>query len=93
VVVLHLLGRYWAWAGSNVGAMPACGAVAFVFAFVFRDRLGRAFSAWWHRHLGHSRELAEIRAIAEKAHRISADTPRALTGQVHPDAPTKKDPD
>lgn len=88
---LHLLARYWALAGSNVASMPACGAIAALFAFIFRDRLGKALASWWHRHLGHGRELAEIRAIAEKAHRISADTHRALTGLDHPDAPSEKD--
>lgn len=59
---MHLLARYWSWAGSNVGAMPACGAVAFAFAFIFRDRIGHALAAWWHKH--HRQHIAaELQAM------------------------------
>lgn len=69
MAALHLLARYWAWAGSNVGAMPACGAIAAGFAFIFRDRLGRTLAAWWHKH--HKQHLtAELDAMEQrlKAH-------------------------
>jgi hypothetical protein len=88
---LHWLRAYWAWAGSNIGAMPACGAIALgigaPLTYLLRERIGRALHGWWRRHLSHGAELAEIRAIAEKAHRIAADTHKALTGKDHPDAP------
>jgi voltage-gated potassium channel len=50
---------------------------------------GQHLADWWHTRHGKriSAELAEIRALAEKAHRISADTHRELTGTEHPDAP------
>ena len=44
-----------AW--SNVVAMPVCGIVAALAAYLTRDKLGRAISGWWHRHLGHRPEL------------------------------------
>lgn len=40
-----------------------------------------------HFHSGLHEELAEIRRIAEAAHKISADTYKAHTGKDHPDAP------
>lgn len=39
----------------------------------------------WRRRNG--ADIAQIRETAEKAHRIAADTHRALTGLDHPDAP------
>lgn len=71
----------------NVGAMPVCGVLAAVFAFLFRDHIGRVLRTWWHRHFGHADELAEIRDLAARAHRIAADTHRHVTGRHHPDAP------
>ena len=63
---VHTLWLFFAWpAGAvwgNVWAMPLCGIIAAVFAVVFRDRLGRAVSGWWHRHFGHRAELDDIRA-------------------------------
>jgi hypothetical protein len=88
VAVLHLLARYWDWAGSNVGAMPACGLVALTAGLIFRKPLARL----WHRvHAAilapiHAR-LDGIAATAAAAHRIAADTHKALTGFEHPDAP------
>src|SRR5579859_808456 len=88
---MHVFLLFFAWpAGAvwgNVGAMPLCGAVAGVAAFLFRDRIGHALSGWWHRHLGHKNELAEIRELAAKAHRIAADAYRHQVGEHHPDAP------
>jgi len=78
---------FFAWpdgaAWSNVVAMPACGVVAIVFAVCFRKPAAR----WWHKHFGVRAELAEIRELAAKAHRIAADTHRHITGERHPDAP------
>lgn len=90
----HWLYRYlWADFGlpvwPNVGAMPVCGVIAAVAAFVFRDKIGHSLSSWYHRHLGHKAELAEIRDLAAKAHRIAADAYRHQTGQHHPDAPPR----
>ena len=64
---------------STIPLLAAC------FALVTGHHLGK----WWHEHHGKamSLELAEIRLLAEKAHRISADTHREVTGRDHPDAP------
>lgn len=83
---------FFAWPGGavwgNVWAMPLCGAVAAVSAFLLRDRLGSAMRGWWRRHdIGHGHEIAEIRELAAKAHRIAADTYQHQTGKPHPDAP------
>lgn len=63
---MHTFWLFFAWPSggvwSNVGAMPVCGVIAGVFAFVFRDHLGRALQGWFRRHLGHHAELDEIRA-------------------------------
>lgn len=57
---------FFAWPGggawSNVIAMPVCGLIAALFAFLFRDHIGRACAGWWKRHFGHGGELDEIRA-------------------------------
>jgi hypothetical protein len=91
-VVGQGLLRYWNWAGSNIGAMPACGLLALAIGapitYLLRDRIGHALKGWWQRHLGHAAELAELREIASKAQRIAADTYRHHTGRDHPDAPS-----
>lgn len=79
----HWLREYWGWAGSNIGAMPACGLIAVLSAAVFRKPLAR----WWHRHFGMKAELAEIRDAAAAAHRIAADLFEHHTGERHRDAP------
>jgi hypothetical protein len=91
VIVLHWLRIYWDWAGSNVGAMPACGIAAFISAVVFRKPLGRL----WDRintdmHRDVRGELAEIREVAEAGRRIAAATHRHVTGTDHPDAPSEQ---
>ena len=62
---MHTFWLFFAWpnggAWSNVIAMPVCGVIAAVFAVVFKERLGKAISGWWHKHLGHRPELDEIR--------------------------------
>ncbi len=88
---MHVFLLFFSWpsggAWSNIVAVPPCAVLAAVLAFIFRDRLGRAISGWHRRHLGHGRELAEIRELAARAHRIAADTYRHQTGSEHPDAP------
>lgn len=83
MIAFHLLRQYWDWAGSNIGAMPACGIVAIAFAVCFRKPLAR----WWHKHFGAQAELAEIRETAAAACRIAADLFEHHTGRVHPCAP------
>jgi hypothetical protein len=87
----HGLLWYWDWAGSNIGAMPACGLLALLvgapLTWLLRDRIGAGLSGWYRRHFGHGAELAEIRATADKAHRIAADLYLHHTGKTHPHAP------
>lgn len=80
---MRWLSWYWQQTGGNVLAMPACGAVAVLFAVAFR----RPLAAWWRRHFGARADLAEIREIAASAHRIAADLYRHHTGTVHSHAP------
>lgn len=93
---MHVFLLFFAWpsggAWSNIVAVPPCAILAAVLAFVFRDRLGHALAGWWHRHLGHKAELAEIRELAAAAHRIAADAYRHQTGRHHPDAPGRPAP-
>lgn len=84
---LHWLRLYWNWAGSNIGAMPACGLLAVVSAVCFRRPLAR----WWRRHFGMGAELAEIRDMAAAAHRIAADLFEHHAGHAHPSAPQDKE--
>ena len=62
---MHVLWLFFNWPGggawSNVAAMPLCGVLAGIAAYLLRDRLGRALSGFWHRHFGHHDELARIR--------------------------------
>lgn len=74
---------FFAWPGGavwgNVWAMPLCGAVAAVSAFLLRDRLGSAMRGWWHRHLGHGAELGQIQATLDKhADLLDLTTPGGL---------------
>jgi hypothetical protein len=87
----HWLAAYWHWAGSNIGAEPACGLIALAVGgpvvYLLRDRIGKHLAGWWHRHLGHRGELAEMRDLAERALVIAAATHRHVTGREHPQAP------
>jgi hypothetical protein len=78
---------YWSWVGGNIGAMPLEGAVAFLAGAALRKPLAR----WWRRHFANGAELAEIRDLAAKAHRIAADTYWHHVGQAHPDAPGRRE--
>lgn len=63
---MHVFLSFFGWpAGStwsNVLAMPSCGVLAGIAAYLLRDRLGRALKGWWHRHLGHRDDLDAIHA-------------------------------
>lgn len=69
---------------TTIPMLAAC------FALFTRQHLAQ----WWDAHHGKriSTELAEIRELAAKARRISADTHRELTGTEHPDAPGRGQP-
>lgn len=83
-------GAWWSWywnlTGGNVLAMPLCGLLAIVFAVAFQ----RPAARWWRKHFGAQKDLAEIRAAAESAHRIAADLYAHHTGRAHPAAPGDK---
>ena len=74
---MHTFLAFFAWPDGgvwgNVIAMPLCGVVAAVAAYLGRDRLGRTLRTWWHRHLGHRAELDEISARLD-AHADLLDT-------------------
>lgn len=86
---MHVFLLFFAWPGgatwSNVLAMPACGLFAVVSAVCFRKPAAK----WWHKHFGVKADLAEIRDLAARAHRIAADTYRHHLGHDHPDAPER----
>ena len=68
-------GAIW----GNVWAMPVCGLIAGVAAFVFKDHIGRACSNWWKRHFGHGDELDEIRTrLDAHADLLDPHTPGGL---------------
>lgn len=80
---MHVLWLFFNWPGggawSNVAAMPLCGVLAGVAAYLLRDRLGRALKGWWARHLGHHDELGEIRArLDHHADLLDHETPGGL---------------
>ena len=80
---MHTFLLFFGWPNGavygNVGAMPLCGGVAFVAAFVFRDKLGRALRGWWHTHFGHGEELSHIKATLDRhADLLNPATPGGL---------------
>lgn len=80
---MHILWLFFAWPNggvwSNVWAMPVCGVIAGITAFVFRDHLGRALRSWFRRHLGHHAELDEIKArLDTHADLLDPHTPGGL---------------
>lgn len=102
----HDLGRYWAYTGGNIAAMPLEAAVAAVAGWLARKPLARL--ARWARGELHAEthaalrdmrvaladiraEAAKTRRTAELAHQIAADTHEHLTGRRHPDAPAGKE--
>lgn len=90
--VLHgLFGWPGTWGVTgNLVAAVLCAALGAAFGWLGRDFIGRRLSAWWATHHPHRAALEEIRAHAEAAHRIAADTHEQLTGRPHPDAPNPK---
>ena len=80
---MHTFLAFFAWPGggvwSNVIAMPLCGVLAGVAAFIFRDHIGRAVSSWWHRHFGHRDEIAAIHErLDHHADLLDHETPGGL---------------
>ena len=80
---MHTFLLFFGWPGGatwgNVGAMPLCGAVAAVAAFIFRDHLGRAMRHWFRRHFGHGDELDDIKArLDSHADLLDPATPGGL---------------
>lgn len=89
--MLHLLHSYWGWTGGNIAAMPLEALAAALAGLLFRRPLA-TLARWARRKLladVHGR-LDEIHETARAAHRISADTHKALTAQDHPAAPPEK---
>lgn len=77
----------WGTAGNLVASV-----LLFVLG-ILAAWLGRhKIRAWWKNHHPHGPALAEIREIAEKAHRIAADTYEHHTGMRHPDSPERGGP-
>jgi hypothetical protein len=76
---LHWVSTYWDWAGSNIGAMPACGAIALgvgaPVTYLLRDQIGRRLAAWWAKHHGPHAIAQHLEALrqhdAEKAGRTA----------------------
>ncbi len=79
----HVLWLFFGWPNGaiwgNVWAMPVCGVLAALAAFLVRDRIGRAVSSWWHRHFGHRDELDALNArLDEHAALLDHSTPGGL---------------
>lgn len=49
---------FWVLVWPNAGAMPLCGLLAGIGAWLFRDRIGRRLIAWLHKH--HRAHVAEL---------------------------------
>jgi len=49
---------FWCLIWPNAGAVPLCAVVAGGGAFIFRDRIGRRVTAFWHRH--HAEHLQRL---------------------------------
>jgi len=80
---------FWVLVWPNVGAVPLCAAASLIGVYCFRRPLERAWQrARTHLNAPLRAEIAELRSVAERAHRIAADTHKALTGTDHPDAPS-----
>jgi hypothetical protein len=72
-----MIGRYWAWVGGNIGAMPLEVLITVIAGAMFRKPLSR-LAAWARRE-----EIAEARATRA----IVADLYRHHTDRDHPAAP------
>jgi len=80
---VHTFLAFFAWpdgtAWSNVAAMPLCGILAGIAAFIFRDHIGRALKGWARLHFGHHAELDAIRArLDAHADLLDLSTPGGL---------------
>ena len=80
---MHTFLAFFAWPGggvwSNVLAMPLCGVLAGLAAYLGRDRLGRALRQWYARHFGHHAELERLHArLDEHADLLDTSTPGGL---------------
>lgn len=80
---MHTLWLFLAWPDggvwSNVLAMPLCGVLAGLAAYLGRDHLGRALRQWYARHFGHHAELDAIRARLDgHADALDLGTPGGL---------------
>lgn len=74
----------WFWGQVEGNALWSLTAVA--LAVIFRKRLAR----WWHRVVGESADIEDIRAAAAAAHRIAADLFEHHCGRPHELAPGEK---
>ena len=80
---MHTLWLFLSWpngtAWSNVIAMPLCGVLAGLAAFLLRDKLGSALRPWLRRHFGHHAELDAIReTLRAHANLLDHETPGGL---------------
>jgi hypothetical protein len=41
---------FWCLIWPNAGAVPLCALVSAIGIYVFRERIGRRLTAFWHRH-------------------------------------------
>lgn len=76
---------YWAWCGSNIGAMPLQAIVTVAVTLIFLKPLKWA----WHKVFGERADVEDIRRAAAAAHKIAADLFEHHTGGAHPDAPER----
>jgi hypothetical protein len=86
-----LFEDFWVLVWPNVGAVPLCAAASVIGVYCFRkplERLWQRIRASMHEPL--RAEIAELRAVADRAHRIAADSYRHTTGREHPDAPGRR---
>lgn len=64
---------------SNLVASLEWVAVAAVFVWLFRDRIGRHLAAWWHKHHGQHQRADFSAALAEAEERLKAHVDQRLT--------------
>lgn len=79
-MIAHWWHSYWAWAGSNIGAMPAEALIGGACTLVISPLLLRAW-----------RRVRRALEAAEASHRIAADLYEHHTGRRHPAAPPDKE--
>ena len=89
-ILVDLFGPGTWGTGGNLVASAILGILGTLAAWLGRHRIQQAVKTAWAMHHPHKDELAEIKAAAEAAHRIAADTYERHTGQRHPDSPEFK---